>query len=144
MTLEFWHWWVLALALGIVEMLAPGAAFLWLGIAAGLVGAALLALPEMSWQTQFIAFAALAVALVAASRLLPRPDPGETDQPTLNRRGRAYVGQTLVLETGIANGRGRAIVGDGLWLVTGPDGIPAGATVRVVDADGALLRVERA
>ncbi|HYC03820.1 MAG TPA: NfeD family protein [Azospirillaceae bacterium] len=143
--LQFWHWWVLALALGIVEMLAPGAAFLWLALAAGLVGLALLALPDLAWQSQFIAFAMLAVALVAASKfLIPKPRPEETDQPTLNRRGEHYVGRTFILESAIVQGRGRAIVGDTLWTVSGPEGLPAGETVRVVAADGALLRVERA
>jgi len=28
----FWHWWVLGLMLIVVELLAPGAFFLWFGI----------------------------------------------------------------------------------------------------------------
>ena len=33
--LEFWHWLVLGVVLAIIEVFAPGAFFLWLGISAG-------------------------------------------------------------------------------------------------------------
>ena len=36
--LDYWHWWILAAALIILEVFAPGAFFLWLGMAAGAVG----------------------------------------------------------------------------------------------------------
>ena len=35
---EFWHWWALGGVLLIVEALVPGFVFLWLGVAASLVG----------------------------------------------------------------------------------------------------------
>ena len=43
--IEFWHWWVAAIGLIVVETLAPGAIFLWLGVSAAVVGASLLAAP---------------------------------------------------------------------------------------------------
>jgi len=46
--LDYWLWWALGLALVIVEMAAPGVFFLWLGIAAGLVGFLVLAWPDLS------------------------------------------------------------------------------------------------
>ncbi len=142
-TIEFWHWWVLALILGVVEMFLPGAAFIWLGLAAGAVGLGLLLIPDLPVPVQFGAFALLAIAAVVATRFIPKPRLDETDQPNLNRRAAQYVGQTLVLESAIVNGRGRAFVGDTLWSVAGQD-LPAGAQVRVVSADGAMLRVEPA
>ena len=38
---EYWHWWALGGALAIIEAFVPGFVFLWLGIAAGLVGSLL-------------------------------------------------------------------------------------------------------
>lgn len=140
----FWHWWVAAVLLGLLEMLVPGAALIWLGLAAGVVGLALLALPDLSWQAQFGGFAVVAIAAVLGSRLVPTRPLEETDQPALNRRSQQYLGRTLRLETAIVNGRGRAYVGDSLWSVAGPEDLPAGAAVRVIGAEGATLLVEKA
>ncbi|MFC7333265.1 NfeD family protein [Rhodocista pekingensis] len=140
----FWHWWVAAVLLGLLEMFVPGAALIWLGLAAGVVGLALLALPDLSWQVQFGGFAVIAIAAVAASRFVPTRRLEETDQPTLNRRAEQYLGRTLRLETAIVNGRGRAYVGDSLWTVAGEEDLPQDTAVRVIGVDGALLRVERA
>ena len=38
----FWHWWILAGILLIIELSSPVFYFLWMGIAAGLVGLLLL------------------------------------------------------------------------------------------------------
>ena len=40
----------------------------------------------------------------------------------------------------ISKGRGRIKLGDSSWTVTGPD-LPAGQTVEVIGADGAVLQV---
>lgn len=36
--IDFWHWWVLAVALFILEKFSPAALFIWIGIAAGFMG----------------------------------------------------------------------------------------------------------
>ena len=41
--IEFWNWWVVAVFLIGIEVFAPGAVFLWMGIAAAIVGFVLLA-----------------------------------------------------------------------------------------------------
>ena len=48
----FWHWWAAAIVFVIVEVFAPSAIFLWLGVSAGVVGALLLVLPDTTWQIQ--------------------------------------------------------------------------------------------
>lgn len=60
----FWHWWMLAGLLLLVEMWAPTYFFLWLGIAAAAVGFLVLVFAHMPFQVQFIAFAALSVIAV--------------------------------------------------------------------------------
>ncbi|MCW2237793.1 NfeD family protein [Azospirillum canadense] len=140
--IEFWHWWVLAALLGAVEILAPGAAFLWLGGAAGLVGLALFVWPGMSWELQGLLFALLAIAAVVGVRMLAARSAHTTSTPNLNRRAEQYIGTMHTLDSPIVNGLGRAQVGDGLWTVVGPD-LPAGTRVRVVGADGTRLKVEK-
>src|SRR3546814_9689932 len=62
--IEFWNWWVIAVFLIGLEVFAPGAVFLWMGIAAGIVGFVLLAFPETSWQFQLLIFAAISVVSI--------------------------------------------------------------------------------
>ena len=137
---EFWHWWVLAVILLALEVAAPGTFFLWLAVAAGVVGLIVLVLPDLYWQVQVLLFAIAGVAAVVAWRLYAKRLPQTTDDPTLNRRGEQYVGQTFHLTEPITNGRGRMKVADTVWRVAGPD-LPAGAKVRVTGVDGTVLRV---
>ena len=141
--LAYWHWWVLGVALMILEALAPGVFFLWLGIAAGITGGILLAVPGLSWQLQALLFAVLSVASIFFWRSYQRRHPPTSDQPTLNRRGDQYVGRTLTLSEAIVNGRGKIRVDDSTWRVEGPDS-PAGQAGKAVAADGVVLKVERA
>lgn len=142
-TLLFWHWWVLALILVIVEMLAPGMFLLWIGAAAAVTGLVIFIIPSTTWQVQFVIFGVLAVALVVAARYYIKRNPIETEDATLNRRGSQYVGRVLTLEEGIVNGIGKVRVGDGVWRAQGPD-LPAGERVKVTGVEGTMLKVEKA
>jgi membrane protein implicated in regulation of membrane protease activity len=137
---EYWHWWALGGALMIVEAFAPGFVFLWLGIAAGLVGCLLWLWPALGPDFQVLIFAALSFASVVGWRRWRNAHPAPSDQPNLNRRGPQYVGRQFTLVEPITNGRGRIKLGDSSWTVTGPD-LPAGQTVEVQGADGAVLQV---
>jgi inner membrane protein len=137
---EFWHWWVLAILLLALEVAAPGTFFLWLAAAAAVVGLVVLALPDLIWQFQVLLFAVAGIAAVVGWRFYAKRLPQRSDDPTLNRRGEQYVGQTFHLAEPIVNGRGRMKVADTVWQVAGPD-LPTGAKVRVVAVDGTVLRV---
>ncbi|MCP5152121.1 MAG: NfeD family protein [Ectothiorhodospiraceae bacterium] len=140
---EFWHWFVLATVFGIIEVLAPGTFFLWLGISAGLVGVLAWLVPTLDWRVQTLIFTVLAVVAVAISRRYLRSRPIQSDRPLLNLRGHQYVGRTFTLDEPIVNGRGRIKVDDSIWRVEGDD-CPAGRRVRVNGVDGVILRVEAA
>jgi len=139
-SLHFWHWWILAALLAAVEAVAPGIFFIWFGAAAAIVGLATLILPGMGWEIQVFLFAILAaVAVFIGRRFLHRRM--ESPDPALNRRGERYVGRQFTLETAIVNGRGSIKVDDSVWRAEGPE-LPAGRRVKVVGADGTVLRVE--
>ena len=142
-TLLFWHWWVLALVLVIVEMVAPGFFLLWIGLAAGVTGLVLFIAPGMGWEMQFVLFGVLALASVTAARYYVRRNPISTDDATLNRRGSQYVGHVFNLDEAIVNGVGKVKVGDGWWRAEGPD-LPAGERGKVVGVNGNMLKVEKA
>ncbi len=140
-TLVYWHWWVLAVGLIILEIFAPGAIFMWMGIAAGIVGFILMLFPDISWQVQFVIFSVLSIASIVVWYFYLKKNPTKTDQPTLNRRGHQYVGRTFTLEEAIINNVGKIKVDDSIWKVEG-ENCDAGAQVKVVGVDGVVLRVE--
>jgi hypothetical protein len=140
---DFWHWWILALALIIAETLLPGTFFLWMGVSALVMGVLAWLIPAMGWETQVMLFAVLSLVAIVGWRMYQRKHPDETDQPSLNRRGEQYIDRVFVLETAIENGFGKVRVGDSLWRVKGDDAA-AGTKVRVTAADGIVLVVEPA
>jgi inner membrane protein len=138
-----WSWIVLGLVLVGLELVAPGAFLLWLGLAAVLTGIVDWAF-DLSWQAAALAFALLSVGSVLIGRAVNRhPDEEDGDRPALNSRSRSLVGQSFVLDSPIAGGSGRLRVDDSSWRIVGPDA-PAGARVRVVRVEGATLVVEAA
>jgi inner membrane protein len=141
-SMQWWHWWIIAAVLGMVEAFVPGAVAIWFAAAALVVGALLLVIP-MPWQLQLVLFGALSIAALVAWRRYKVRNPETTDQPNLNQRSAQYIGHVYVLSEPITQAYGKALVGDGAWKVRGPD-LPAGASVRVVAVEGALLIVEAA
>jgi membrane protein implicated in regulation of membrane protease activity len=139
----FWHWWILAGLLLILELTAPAFLFLWLGIAAAAVGLILLAFPSIGIETQLVLFAIASIVAVVAWRKYRESRPLTTDQPNLNRRGQQYIGRKFSLTAPIANGVGKVTVDDSTWKVKGPD-LPAGSNVRVTGVEGTVFTVESA
>ncbi|MBL1432045.1 MAG: NfeD family protein [Gammaproteobacteria bacterium] len=140
--LDFWHWWIFAAVLLIVETLAPGAFFLWMGISAAIVGMLLYLIPDMASTFQWLVFAVLSVATIVIWRARLKSRPTETDHPTLNRRGTQYVDRVFTLSEPIVNGRGKITVDDSTWKIAGDD-CEAGSKVRVNGVDGVILHVNR-
>ena len=64
--LNYWQWWIIALIFIILEMFAPGAFMLWLGIAAAVVGLIMAIFPDMGWEIQYSIFAVVSVISIIA------------------------------------------------------------------------------
>ena len=140
-SIDYWHWWILAGILLIIEIAAPSFFFLWLSIAAGITGLVLLAVPELGWEYQLLLFSVLSVLSLTAFKRYQRANPATSDQPTLNRRGVQYVGRNFTLTQPIVNNNGVIHVDDSTWRIRGAN-LPAGTTVRVVGTDSVILEVE--
>jgi len=136
-----WSWVAAGLVLLALELVLPGGVLVWLGAAALVTGGLALVI-DIYWPLQFVVFGVLALAAIwlwLRTRKQERP----TDRPYLNRRAERFIGQEIVLDEPIRDGQGRVALGDTTWRVTGPN-LAAGARVRVVEADGAVLKVEAA
>ena len=139
----FWHWWILAGVLLIIELLLPAFFFLWLGIAAAATGLIILVFPDAPMESQLVLFAVLSIVAVVAWRRYREISVPTSDQPHLNRRGHQYIGREFTLDDPITNGVGRVEVDDSTWRVKGPD-LPAGTNVVVTDIDGVVFIVRAA
>jgi hypothetical protein len=141
-SLGFWDWFIAAAVLLLLEVMAPGTFMLWLGLSALLVGLISLAI-DWSWQYQFLAFAAFAMAAIPLWRRVGAGARTPPDQPFHNRRTDAFIGRVFTLEKPIVGGNGTIGIGDTVWRISGPD-CPSGSRVKVAAIDGSTLKVEPA
>ncbi|MFY8032679.1 MAG: NfeD family protein [Devosia sp.] len=137
-----WSWLVAGFVLLGLELVVPGGILVWMGAAAIVTGLVHFLFPGLGWPVEVLIFGVLSlVSIVAWLRF--RPQGEATDRPFLNRRADRFIGQEVVLNEPIRDGAGRVSLGDTMWRVQGPD-LAAGAKVRIIGADGALLKVEAA
>ncbi len=135
-----WAWFVVGLVLLALELVVPGGWFLWLG-AGGIVTGLLAFIPGVTWPWQVTIFGVLALVIVIGWTMISRNRTPRSDRPLLNQRAETYVGHEAQIDEPIVNGYGRIKLGDTWWRIAGPD-LAAGQRVRVIGADGAVLRVE--
>ncbi len=138
-SLAFWHWLVLGVSLVIIEVFAPGAVFLWLGISAGIVGVIVWLIPGLDWEYQLLLFAILAIASVVVARRYLRAHPLESDEPNLNQSCHQKMGRTFTLDEPVVNGRGKIRVDDSTWKISCDD-CDSGTNVIIKGVDGVVLR----
>jgi membrane protein implicated in regulation of membrane protease activity len=138
-----WTWWALGVVLAGIEVLMPGTFLLWPGLAAGVVGLLVLLAPGLDWRVQVLIWVVLSIAAILLARKYLLFKPTASDRPDLNQRSAQLIGRVATLVEPIENGTGRAKLGDSTWSVQGPD-LPTGTRVKVVAADGAVLKVEAA
>ncbi len=137
----FWYWWVLAVFLLGIEILAPGFFFLWLSVAGLIVGTVLFLFPSTSLEIQLIIYAILSITSILIWRQYGFKNDTETDHPLLNKRGAQYIGRTFSLIEPIKNGRGKIKADDSIWTVLGED-CSIDQQVEVVDVKGTLFEVK--
>lgn len=138
----FWYWWVLALMLLAVELVAPGFFFLWMSAAGFVTGCLTFLFPGTPENVQIIEFSVLSIISIGAWRYFAKKYPIETDRPLLNKRGEQYVGRVFNLYEPIENGQGKIKVDDTIWKVHGPD-CDIQTKVRVVSVNGTVFEVEK-
>jgi len=138
----YWNWWLLGVVLMAIEAIVPYFFFLWMGVAALLVGLVLTILPELTWPWQALLFAVLSFGSIVIWQWRLRRYPTQTADSLLNRRGHQYVGRVFTLDAPVMNGHGKVRVDDSSWKVLVDQDCPAGARLRIVGVDGVILKGE--
>ena len=77
---DYWHWWILAGMLLILELASPVFFFLWLGFSSAAVGFLLLVFPDIPVAAQLVLFGLLSVVAVVAWRKYREVHPPGSDQ----------------------------------------------------------------
>jgi inner membrane protein len=139
-TLQWWHWWIAAAILAAIETFMPGAVAIWFAAAAVVVGALLLVV-NIPWQLQLVLFGALGFLALFLWRKYRPEETGLAGKAPLNQRGVQYIGQEFTLVEAMSGGVGKVRIGDSVWLAHGADAA-VGSRVRVIGADGTVLKVE--
>ncbi len=141
--LTIWHWFALAVILGILDVVL-GANFMLIacGLAALLAGMILWIIPNLTGEWQCLIFSFGIIISLIVWRKCPKKKLALSDTPYLNQRARQYLNRYFTLEEPITNGRGRVKVDDTIWRVEGED-LPAGTRIQVVDVDGIILKVKK-
>jgi hypothetical protein len=138
----FWNWWVVALILLVIELLAPGFYFLWMAASGFVTGLLLWLMPALDIKLQIFIFSVLSMASVIAWRLYGKRRPSTTDHPLLNKRGQQYIGRVFSLYRPIENGEGKIKVDDSIWKVHGED-CDINTKVKVIAVRGTVFDVEQ-
>jgi len=139
--LHSWHWFVLAVVLIAVEILAPTGFFIGVALAALVLAGILLAIPDLAWDWQLLWFGVLSVGLTVAYMVYFRRINDATDNPLLNNRAAQLVGKSFALTADIDR-TGAEMIGDTRWTVRCAGKISKGTRVRVIDSDHMALIVE--
>lgn len=135
-----WAWMLVAIVLGIAELIVPGVFLIWLAAAAAATGLLTLAF-GIDLPFQFALFALVSIAAVYFGRRWYVNNPMPSADPLLNDRAARLTGRTVTVAAAIVNGEGRVRVGDSVWSCRGPD-CAEGSRVRITGADGSCLKVE--
>ncbi|MEZ8102429.1 NfeD family protein [Vibrio bivalvicida] len=141
-SINHWHWLAFGLTLLAFELLGTAGYFLWLGLSALIVGALLTLIP-MSWQLQWIAFAAFALMTTWLWwRRQFKSDKKSDANRELNQKSKQLVGQIIRLDEDFPAGKGRLKVGDTTWSAQSVSTINAGQQVEITKVNGIILTIK--
>jgi inner membrane protein len=139
LALGAWSWLILAAVLFALELVAPGIFLMWFGVAAVVTGLIMFRY-DIGWQWQLITFGPPRSSRCCWPIDISAKHPLESERPLLNEHATQLIGQSFVLVDPIVDGRGSIRTGDTIWRVEVPE-LPSGTRIKVVGADGTLLKV---
>ncbi|MBI5792918.1 MAG: NfeD family protein [Rhodocyclales bacterium] len=147
MDLVWWHWVVIGLGLGLLELFVASFFVIWFGLGALLVGVVMLVIPAMAFSAQILLWTAASVAMTVLWFKVLRKDAGKTRSGQADEAlGEVGVLVRAVEPLGIESARGevrfqKPVMGSDVWPCLADEAIAAGERVRVLAVDGQILKV---
>ena len=142
-SIVWWHWIVAGLVLLIIEMNVGAFIFLWLGIAAVIVGIADLFM-DTAFTTEIVLWTILSIlALIAWKRWFK-----EQTISTIGQSNHSFDTQGTAIQEIPAHKRGKVlfdtpILGNSSWYATAEETIPKGARVKITEVSGQIIEVTK-
>lgn len=131
-------WWIVALALGGLELLSGTFYLLMLALAAAVTAVAVwLGLADGVAQGALFSLLALLLCVLWSRR---RPAVLKSQASAINQGRARWLGRELVLPDGIVQGQARVQLDDSHWTVRGPDCAP-GTYAVITAVEGNVLVV---
>jgi membrane protein implicated in regulation of membrane protease activity len=145
MSIEWWHWIVLGLALLLAELALPMFVLVWFGVAAVVVGLLLALLPSLGLTAELTLWLVLSLALVVLWFRVFQSNVYKT------RAGMAGVaiGEVGLLSKAVApfcKGEVRfqkRVLGSEVWPCIANEEIAVGERVRIARVEGSLITVTK-
>lgn len=134
-----WYWMIAAGVFFIIELMAPGVFFVWVGLGALVTGLVLAALPDLSLTTQIIVFViAMTASVLLGIKIQAR---SAKKRPThINAGLDQYVGRSVTAEQDFVGGKGRIRMEDTTYSALCDAPITAGSHVKIVEVrNGAFV-----
>jgi len=137
--LTYWHWLIIGIACGILEIVLPGVFFLWVGVASFVVAGLLATFSDMTWEVQFVIFSVSLVLSVLVGRQIYNRKPPADEEGTLNNPAALHKGKEFTLSEASIDKETTVTMGDTIWTVALETNLPKGTEIVITGMDGAKL-----
>lgn len=144
MSIDWWMWAILGIALILAELVVPSFVLIWFGL--GALGMAILGflLPGLSLTVQIFAWLVASVAMVVLWFKLFKPEiyksrAGMSDSNIIGEVG-LLVREVAPFERGRVRFQ-KPLVGSDVWDCIADQNIASGERVKVLAIEGSLLKV---
>ena len=147
MSLEWWHWIVLGIALIIAELAVPQFVLIWFGLGSLLVGLMMVVLPGLGVTAQFLLWTLASLAMIF---LWFRVFKRGAHKTRIGMSDANVVGEVGVLTRDVEPfQRGsvrfqKPLMGSDVWECIADESIRANDRVRVTSIEGNILKVGKA
>jgi membrane protein implicated in regulation of membrane protease activity len=147
MTIEWWHWMVLGVALVLCELAVPAFFVIWFGLGALVVGLALAAVPALALPAQIIIWIVASLAFVGLWFKVFKVHVHRTKVGLSKGQFAGEVGLVTRAIKPFEKGQIRfqkPILGAESWEAIADDELAPGERVHVLAVEGNILRGQRA
>jgi inner membrane protein len=146
MTLEWYHWAILGLALVCAELLVPMLVLIWFGLGALVVALLLALLPNLSFVTQMFVWIATSVISVFLWFKVFKSYQLKTNSGRASAEALGEVGLLVSDLEPFKKAKVRfqmPLLGSDVWDCVADQKIEAGTRVKVISVEGSFLKVAK-